>query len=267
MVGTSTFNYSEESAIITGSTSGIGRGIAKELAKADANVVVNSRTPKDVEETASKLDSIGKGRIVGVAADMSDPEDIKRLVETAIDEFGTIDLPVNNAAVWPMEESMLDASLNDWDLTMNVNVRSQFYAAQLVARHMKSEDVHGSIINVSSQTGDRRAGNRGIYGVSNTAINGLTWRLAGELAKDNIRVNAISTDMTETRQLRLEAEIEADERGISTEKVLNEWASERPVGRLGSPEDLANAVLYLASDRAKYVVGTIVRVSGGGNLL
>lgn len=266
MVGTTTFDYRGESAIVTGSTSGIGRGIAEKLAEADANVVVNSRTAEDVEETAAELDSTGDGHVIGVAADMSDTEDIEWLVETAVDEFGTIDLLVNNAAVWPMEESMLDASLSDWDLTMDVNVRSQFYAAQLVARHMKAEDVRGSIINISSQTGDRRAGNRGIYGVSNTAVNGLTWRLAGELAKDGIRVNAVSTDMTETRQLRLEAGIEADKRGMTTEKVLDEWGSERPAGRLGRPKDLADAVLYLASDRAEYVVGTIVRVSGGGNL-
>jgi NAD(P)-dependent dehydrogenase (short-subunit alcohol dehydrogenase family) len=266
MVGTTTYDYGGESAIVTGSTSGIGRGIAEELAAADANVVVNSRTPEDVEETAAELDSAGDGRVVGVAADMSKAEDIERLVETAIDEFGTVDILVNNAAVWPMEESMLDASLDDWDTTMDVNVRSQFYAAQLVARHMKNEDVSGSIINISSQTGDRRAGNRGIYGVSNTAVNGLTWRLAGELAADDIRVNAVSTDMTETRQLRLEAGIEADERGMTTDEVLDEWGAERPAGRLGRPEDLADAVLYLASDRAEYVVGTIVRVSGGGNL-
>lgn len=83
------------------------------MVEADANDVVNSRTAEDVEETATELDSTGDGHVVGVAADMSDTEDIERLVETAVDEFGTIDLVVNNAAVWPMEESMLDASLSD----------------------------------------------------------------------------------------------------------------------------------------------------------
>lgn len=266
MVGRTTYDFDGESALVTGSTSGIGRGIARALAAADANVVVNSRTERDVEETAAELDELGSGNVVGITADLLESADIERLVEVAIDAFGTVDLLVNNAAVWPMEESMLDADLDDWDATMDVNVRAQFYTAKLVAKHMIDEDVEGSIVNVTSQTGDRRTGPRGIYGVSNSAVNGLTWRMAGELAEEGIRMNAVSTDLTETRQVRLEARVAGEASGQTEQEVLDEWASELPVGRLGQPEDLADAVLFLASDRADYVVGTILRVAGGGNL-
>jgi NAD(P)-dependent dehydrogenase (short-subunit alcohol dehydrogenase family) len=267
MVGHTTFDYTGESAIVTGSTKGIGLGIAEALVDAGANVAVNARTAADVEATAAELDARGEGTVIGVAADVADPEGIEDLVTTAVDEFGTVDLLVNNAAVWPREGSMIEASLEDWDYTMDVNVRSQFYAAKLVAEHMVEHDVAGNIINVTSQTGDRRTGGRGLYGISNTAINGLTWRMAWDYAHHGIRVNAISTDATETYQLRYEAEMQAESDPERTaDDILAEWGAQRPIGRLGLPEDLANAALFLASDKAAYVVGTILRVSGGGNL-
>lgn len=267
MAGSTSYDFTGESAIVTGATKGIGRGIAMGLADAGADVLVNARTPADVKEVAAELEERGPGHAVGAVGDVSEPEDIESMVETAIEEFQTIDLLVNNAAMWPREESMLTASLDDWNDTINVNVRSQFYASQLVAAHMIEEDIQGSIINVTSQTGDRRCGGRGLYGTSNTAINGLTWRMAYDYAQHGIRVNAISTDATETYQLRLEAEIVAeDDPETTVEDVLAEWGSRRPLGRLGQPEDLANAVLFLASDKAEYIVGTILRVSGGGNL-
>jgi NAD(P)-dependent dehydrogenase (short-subunit alcohol dehydrogenase family) len=266
MVGRTTYDFDGESALVTGSTSGIGRGIARALAAADANVVVNSRTERDVEEIAAELDDLGSGAVVGLTADLQDETEINYLVEGTIKAFGTIDLLVNNAAVWPMEESMLDADLDDWDATMDVNVRAQFYTAKLVAQHMVDQDVEGSIVNVTSQTADRRTGPRGIYGVSNSAVNGLTWRMAGELAEEGIRMNAVSTDLTETRQVRLEAQAAGEASGQTEQEVLSGWAADLPAGRLGQPEDIADAVLYLASDRADYVVGTILRVAGGGNL-
>ena len=267
MVGRTTYEFRGESAIVTGSTSGIGRGIAAALAEANADVVVNARTESDVAETATELDALGDGTVVGVAADLSRPDEIERLVERAIDALGDLSILVNNAAVWPEEESMLTASLEDWELAMNVNVRAQYYASQLVARRMIARDVEGSIVNVTSQTGDRRTGGRGLYGTSKTAVNGLTWRMAHDLAQEGIRMNAVSTDVTESRQLRYEAEqVAADDPERTAEDVLEEWGSERPLGRLGRPEDVADAVLYLCSDAASYVAGTIVRVSGGGNL-
>jgi NAD(P)-dependent dehydrogenase (short-subunit alcohol dehydrogenase family) len=148
-----------------------------------------------------------------------------------------------------------------------VNVRGPFYLSLVVANHMIDTDVEGSIVNLSSQTGDRRCGPRGLYGISNTSLNGLTWRMAYDLAEYGIRMNAVSTDLTESFQSRWEAKREAATRdGVSPDDVLDQWAQERPLGRLGQPEDVANAVLYLASDSASYVVGEILRVSGGGNL-
>jgi NAD(P)-dependent dehydrogenase (short-subunit alcohol dehydrogenase family) len=266
MVGTTQYDFEGETAIVTGSTKGIGRGIAEGLAAAGANVTVTARTEADVERVADELDGVGSGEAIGVPADVGDPAHLEALVEQTVEAFGGIDLLVNNAAVWPREESLVDASLEDWNHAIAVNLRSQFYASQLVAREMIADDDPGCIVNITSQTGDRRTGQRGLYGISKTAINGLTWRMAGELAEHGIRMNAVSTDVTDSHQLRLEATTVADERGVETETVLEEWGAKRPLGRLGQPEDIADAVMYLASDRAAYVVGTILRVSGGGNL-
>jgi len=267
MAGHTTYDYEDESAIVTGSTKGIGYGIAKELAEAGANIVINSRTEDDVKAVAEKLDKRSHGDVIGVTADMAKPTDIEHLIEASIEAFGEIDLLVNNAAVWPREESLVDASIDDWNFAMDVNVRAQYYASKLVATHMIEEGIEGSIINHTSQTGDRRTGRRGFYGVSKTSVNGLTWRMAHELAEHGIRMNAVSTDLTETHQVHYEAEIVAeDDPDRTKEDVLREWGEERPIGRIGQPEDLANAVMYLASDKASYVVGTILRVSGGGNL-
>ncbi len=267
MGGHASYDYAGESAIVTGSTKGIGKGIATALAEADANVVINSRSAENVEKTVSTLSRVGNGRITGVPADVGRPAELERLVEHAIDEFEEISLLVNNAAVWPREGSMLEASLEDWDYTMDINVRAQFYGSHLVAKHMAHNDIQGCIINHTSQTGDRRTGDRGLYGISKTAINGLTWRMAINLAQYGIRVNAISTDVTDTFQLRHEAELLAEDDEERTKAdILQEWADRTPLGRLGTPEDLAHAVLFLASDKASYVTGSILRVSGGGNL-
>lgn len=267
MAGTCTFDFTGESAIVTGSTKGIGKGIAERIVATGGNVLINSRTESDVRDVVSELGSQSAGTVVGKAADVGNPDQIEELVSYAESEFGEIDLLVNNAAVWPGEESMVSADLSDWDFAMDVNVRSQFYASKLVAEHMIRTDTAGSIVNITSQTGDRRAGGRGLYGVSKTAINGLTWKLAHDLAPHGIRVNAVSTASTLTPQLRSEAEAEArNSEEDSTQDLLDALGEEKPAGRLGRPEEVADAVLFLASDRAEYIVGDILRVSGGGNL-
>lgn len=267
MVGHTQYDFSGETAVVTGSTEGIGRGIAAGLADADANVVINARTHDAVEATATALAERGTGRVIGVPADVGSTDDIDTLVDRTISEFGKIDLLVNNAAVWPEEESLVDAAVEQWDHTMAVNVRAQYYAAKRVAQHMIEQDIEGCIVNHTSQAGDRRTDQFGLYGISKTSINGLTWRMAQELAEHGIRMNAVSTDLTETSQTHHEAEQEAaDDPDRTPEEVLQTWGEQRPLGRLGQPEDLADAVMWLASDRADYVVGDTIRVSGGGNL-
>ena len=267
-MGSAEFDYTGESAIVTGSTKGIGLGIAKRLRDAGANVTVNARTETAVDRVSTELDAVGSGTAIGVAADMGDPDDIERVVNETIDEFGDVTLLVNNAAVWP-SGSMPDVGLDAWDAGLDLNARSAFYAATLVARHQIQTDRPGNIVNVSSQAGERHGGGHGLYGVSKAAQNGLTWRLAHDLADYDIRVNAVSTAQTDSYQLRKGYIDGKDPEELTSEEIARvkaERGEEFPLGRLGEPEDIGDGVLFLASDAASYITGHILRVSGGKNL-
>lgn len=267
-MGRATFDFEDETAIVTGSTKGIGRGIAEGVVEAGANVVVNARTERDVERTAAELDGDAAGTVIGVAGDVSEPAEVERLVETTVEELGGVDLLVNNAAVWP-PGPMPDVGLDAFDHGVGVNARGAFYAATLVARHMIETDREGAIVNVTSQAGERHGAGHGLYGVSKAAQNGLTWRMAHDLAEHGIRVNAVSTDQTDSYQLR-KGYVQGKDPEELTDEEIERAKAERargiPLGRLGEPEDLADGVLFLASDAADYVTGHVLRVSGGKNL-
>lgn len=270
MVGTATYDFTGETAIVTGSTKGIGRGIAKGFVDAGANVVVNSRTAEDVERAATELieRADGDNRVVGIAGDMSDPDDIDQLIHETIDTFGEVSVLVNNAAVWPASD-IDEGTLDDWDDGIDVNARGPYYACRRVIDHWRDRDVHGAIVNVTSQAGERHGGSHGLYGVSKAAQNGLTWRLAHAVAGNDVRVNAVSTAITEGSGILSNVEESLEEENPAEETVyeeMDEWASHIPMGRAGRVEDIADGVLFLASDRAAYVTGHILRVSGGAQL-
>lgn len=262
------FKYDGDVAIVTGSTKGIGRGIAREFADAGADVVVNARSEKDVRETATELDAETAGDVVGVPADVSDSEDVERLIDETLAVFGGVDHLVNNAATWP-PRPMPEVGLDAWDQGLDVNARGAFYAATLVARHMIDTGREGSIVNVTSQAGERHGADHGLYGVSKAAQNGLTWRMAHDLAEHGIRVNAVSTSMTDTYQIRTTFVDGKEPAELTAEEIRegrHELGERVPLGRIGEPEDVADGVLYLASDAASYITGHVLRVSGGKNL-
>jgi NAD(P)-dependent dehydrogenase (short-subunit alcohol dehydrogenase family) len=268
MVGTANFDYSGHTAIVTGSTKGIGKGIALGLAAADANVVVNARTAEDVTNTAAELNDVGSGDAIGIAADVTDLDDLDGIYEETIEEFGRIDLLVNNAAVWP-EGPMHDVGVDEWDRGLDANARGPYYLSNRVVNHMIDEDIEGNVVNITSQAGERHGATHGLYGVSKAAQNGLTWRLAADVAPYGVRVNAVSTSQTDSYQLRKailggDDPAEHDEETIRAE--LDDLAEDIPLRRVGVPRDIANGVLFLASDAASYVTGHILRVSGGNNL-
>jgi NAD(P)-dependent dehydrogenase (short-subunit alcohol dehydrogenase family) len=266
MVGTAQFDFTGETAIVTGSTKGIGRGIAAELAGSGANVVVNSRSPDDVATVAAELEAQHPGSVIGITADVGDPEQIDRLVAAARDEFGSIDILVNNAAVWP-PNPIDEQGLDEWDLGLDVNARGPYYASLLVAEDMR-ESGSGSIVNVTSKAGERHGGGHGLYGVSKATQTALTWRLAYELGDHGIRVNAVSTAQTDSYQLR-KSTFDRQPSAVSEEEVqaaMAEKGADIPLGRVGQPADIADGVMFLASDAASYVTGHVLRVSGGNNL-
>ena len=239
-----------KTAIITGSGRGIGRAIALKLASQGANIVINDIPSSDyAEKTAEEIRALGVKAIVSLG-DVRNIDDVKRLVDTALDEFGKIDIFVNNAGV-TRDGLMLRMSEEDWDLVLDINLKGAFNCIKTVARPMMKQKC-GSIINIASVVGVMGNAGQANYSASKAGLIGLTKTTAKEFAKKGIRANAvapgfIASDMTD----KLSDEVKAS------------YFEAIPLAQFGKAEDVANVVAFLASDSSSYVTGQVINVDGG----
>jgi len=240
-------------AIVTGAGSGIGRAVALGFAREGAGVVVADVDPDRAGETASAIEAAG-GQALAVTVDVSDRSSVAALVGAALDRFERIDVLFNNAGV-SSRYDFLEMPESEWDRVVNTNLKGQFLVGQAVARHM-AERGGGSIINTSSQLAEGAANPRSShYLASKGGSRMLTRGMAVDLARHSIRVNALAPGVTVTNLTRQRLEDDPDWR---------RWALERiPMGRLGEPDDLVGACVFLASDDARYVTGATIVVDGG----
>ncbi len=247
------FRVDDQVAVVTGSGRGIGRGIALALAEAGADVVVTSRRAEDVAEVAERIRERGR-RALELPGDLKEPGMAKRLAEAAVAEFGRLDIWVNNAGgtddahVKPMTQ-VTDDELRDM---LELNVIAAAAGAREAALRMAQG---GAIVNVSSGAGMRAAPNTGAYAASKAALLNLTLTLAAELASAGIRVNAISPGMVPTDSFYRVLQFD--------ESDLEALARTVPLGRMGTPEDMAAAVLYFASPASSWVTGQNLLIGGG----
>ena len=239
-------------ALISGASRGIGEATALAFANAGANVVVASRKLPDLEQVAEKIKNKGV-RSLAVAAHVAKVDESKNLVDTVLKEFGRIDILFNNAGTNPYAGPLIDAEEWAWDTTFNVNLKGPFFLAQLVARAMK-EKGGGCMINTASVAGLRAGSGLPIYSITKAAYVMLTQLMAREWAPWNIRVNGIAPGLIKTRLS------EALWKNIPGSQAAGEGSS---LLRIGQPEDVADVVLFLASDLAKYITGVVVPVDAG----
>lgn len=237
-------------AIVIGAARGIGKSIAERLAEEGARVVVADAEPEAGQATAAQLSKLGESHFV--ATDVSAKDDVEALIKTTLDRFGRIDILCQNAGIYPY--TMLpDISVEEWDKVLAVNLRGTFLAIQAAARPMAIQR-YGRIVVTSSITGPRvTSPGHGHYSASKAGINGLIRAAAIEYAPFAITVNGVEPGniLTEGMQAHRSPEfIRGMEQSV-------------PLGRLGTPRDVANAVLFLASDEAAYITGTTVIVDGG----
>lgn len=245
------------SAIVTGASRGIGRGIALAYARAGADVIVNYAPDQACPQDLLDLIHVQGGRAVAVQADVGNPAEHARLVNAALTHFGRIDLLVNNAAV-KGKAPFLEVTEATWDEVQRVNLKGPYFLSQCVAREMIAAGIHGRIINISSNHESRPLNGASVYGISKGGLALLTLSLARELAVHRITVNSLipGAYITPMNQVAM---TDPARRAAAGEKI--------PLGRLGEPEDLVAAAIFLASPQSDYITGSSLRVDGGVNLL
>ena len=244
-------------AIITGAASGIGRASAMMFADEGAKVVVSDINDVVGQETVDAIKT-RSGEAVYVHADVGSEEDMQRLIKSAVETFGKLDIVFNNAAFYVWPHGLADISGEEWDQTFAVNVKSIFWAAKFAVPEMKKSG-GGSIINTASMAAIHPRANCA-YGSSKAAVIGLTKSLAWQLAPPNIRVNAINPDSTETPLLKKFLAADTDDQLEENKKQRKKVI---PLGRLVKPEDIAYVAVFLASDESLMFTGSALNVDGG----
>ena len=239
-----------KTAIITGATRGIGRGIAEVFAKQGANVLFtyssSSDLAKEIEDNLSKENVIDKG----YKSDASNFEDCQKLVDQITEEFDTVDILINNAGI-TRDNLLMRMQEEDFDKVIEVNLKSVFNMTKAIQRTMLKQRF-GSIINMSSVVGVKGNAGQSNYAASKAGIIGFSKSIALELGSRNIRCNVIAPGFIETEMTE-----------ILDEKVVQEWRNSIPLKRGGTPLDIANTCVWLGSEMSSYVTGQTIHVNGG----
>lgn len=239
-------------AVITGSTKGIGYGIAKALAAEGYNTVIISRHQNDCDRVAREIEETYHVSASGIAADITNLDDIHRMVQSVIEKYQNIDVLINNAgsAITKKAEDLTEA---DWDRVLDLDLRAVFFCSQIIGRKM-IEQKHGKIINISSALGIVAEKQVLPYLVAKAGVLHLTKGLAVEWAKYNIQVNAICPGYVIT---------EINEKELSNEKIAAGLLQKFPMRRFGTVEEISGAAVFLSSDASNYMTGQHIVIDGG----
>ena len=239
-------------AIITGGSSGIGRQTALRFAREGASVAIADRNRRMGEETLRLVEEAG-GDALFVPVDVADPAQVGRMVERTVERFGRVDVLVNAAAILIRTPPLAEVEERDWDLMMDVNLKGLFFSCKYAIPAMLDSG-GGSIVNIASMAGLRGYGMSLPYAVTKAGVIHLTTTAAAQYTHLGVRVNVIAPGSVDTPQFR---------GSTASSEAVRERASQHPMGRVGTPDEIANVIVFLASDEASYVSGSLFVVDGG----
>ncbi|MFZ5640158.1 MAG: 3-oxoacyl-[acyl-carrier-protein] reductase [Bacillota bacterium] len=239
----------DKTAIVTGGSRGIGQAVAMALANAGADVVVADVDLEAAEQVAAEIRNLGR-KALAVKANVSDAAGAAEMVQAAINEFGKVDILVNNAGI-TRDTLLMRMKEEDWDAVLNVNLKGVFNCTKAVISSMMKQR-YGRIVNIASVVGIIGNAGQANYASAKAGMIGFTKSVAREVASRNITVNAVAPGFIQTQMT-----------DVLPDNVKAKLMEQIPMGRLGQPEDIANAVVFLASDAAGYITGQTISVNGG----
>ena len=243
------FDLSHKTAIVTGASQGIGKTIAIEMAKSGAIVFCLARNKEALDTTIKKITKNG-GKATAFSCDISNNDDFKSIILNIVKENGSIDILVNNAGI-TKDNLLMRMSDDQWDDVLNINLKGSFTCTRSVIKYMMKKK-YGRIINITSIVGITGNAGQANYAASKSGLIGLTKSIAKEVASRGITANCVAPGWIETSM--------TDQ--LSTE-VKNKFLSQIPAGKIGQSKDIANTVIFLASDEAEYITGQTITVDGG----
>jgi 3-oxoacyl-[acyl-carrier protein] reductase len=239
-----------KTAVVTGSSRGIGRAIALKLADMGANIVLNATLSSDAIDSVEKEIREKGVDVITIKCNIGNADEAKRMFDTVLEKFETIDILVNNAGI-TKDNLLVRMSEDEWDDVIDTNLKSVFNCTKIAAKTMMKQRA-GKIINVSSVSGVSGAAGQANYSSSKAGIIGFTKAVAKELASRNINVNAIAPGLIESRMT-----------DKLTDAVKEEYMRNIPLKRFGTPDDVAKLVYFLASEEANYITGQVIHIDGG----
>jgi NAD(P)-dependent dehydrogenase (short-subunit alcohol dehydrogenase family) len=243
-----------KSAVVTGAAAGIGRATAELFAREGARLVLADINADGLSALRDSLRDV-TADVTVVTADVSKPEDVRRMIEVAVEEYGRLDIVIANAGIIPLA-SVVEATLDDWDEVMAIDGRGMFLTCKYAIEQMMSSG-GGSIVCLSSISGVAGQPRQSTYGPAKFVASGLTKHLAVEWAGRGIRVNAVAPGTINTERVQRLPEEPGGTEYLEAVKAAH------PMGRLGEPSEVAKAILFLASDEASFITGAILPVDGG----
>jgi 3-oxoacyl-[acyl-carrier protein] reductase len=252
-------------ALVLASSKGLGLACAKGLYQEGAHVIICSRSKENLE-TAKKeieeIDSINpKAEVITFIVDLNSEVQIKELVNSSLEKFKRIDILVHNAG-GPPSAPTFQITEDEWNKSLNLNLRSFIYITRLVLPIMQKQDF-GRIVAITSVSVKQPLDDLVLSNTIRLGVVGYAKTIANEYAKDNILINVVCPGPNLTDRMKQLIKTQVENTGKSEEEVMNKWISSIPLGRLGNPEELANLVVFLCSNKASYITGTVIQVDGG----